>query len=98
MTTPTRRDKDLRFDWHPEPELLDFREESLSRTALERLGVAAWSTALDYLYQEAMRRPVGPDTYPELRRRFFPRAESSSQPPRPAPAPVAPSTSSAILE
>src|SRR5262245_21697861 len=94
MSSRTRRDKDPDFDWHPEPELINYREEARARAALERLGVAAWSTSLDYLYQEAMRRPVGPDTYPELRRHFFP----SSEPPRPEPAPAAPSTSSAILE
>ena len=98
MSDPPSRDKGPDVDWHTEPELINYREEARARAALERLGVAAWSTALDYLYQEGMRRPVGPDTYPELRRHFFPRAESSSEPPRPGPAPAAPSTSSAILE
>src|SRR6185503_3719006 len=98
MAPPTRRDKDLRYGWHPEPELLDFREESLARAALERLGVAAWSTALDYLYQEAMRRPVGSESYPEMRQRFFSGPESASQRQGPAPAPVQPRASGEILD
>jgi aromatic-L-amino-acid/L-tryptophan decarboxylase len=59
------------FDWHPEPELVGFRDPDVSREPLRRLGEAAWSLALDYLYDEAMRRPVGPDSYPEMRRRLF---------------------------
>ncbi|HLB62368.1 MAG TPA: aspartate aminotransferase family protein [Actinomycetota bacterium] len=59
------------FDWHPEPELVGYRDPTDSRAALEALGAAAWALGLDYLYEEAMRRPVGPDPYGELRRRFF---------------------------
>ncbi len=61
-----------RFDWHPEPELIGIRHEALSREALERIAAATWSTALDYLYDEALRRAMGePTTYAELRRMFF---------------------------
>jgi glutamate/tyrosine decarboxylase-like PLP-dependent enzyme len=81
-----------RFAWHPEPELLGFRYREAGRPALERLGQAAWSTGLDFLYDEAMRRAMGqPTGYAELRREFFgPTGE-------PAPAPREPSTSADIL-
>jgi len=59
------------FAWHPEPDLIGFCDAARSRPALEALGAAAWSLALDYLYDEAMRRPIGPDSYLELRRRLF---------------------------
>ncbi len=62
-----------------------------SRAALERLGARAWAAALDYLFDEAPRRPLGPETYPELRRGFFgPRG-------RPGPAPSLPAPSAALL-
>jgi len=81
-----------RFAWHPEPELLGFRYRQASRTALERLGEATWTTALDYLYDEALRRAMGePVGYPELRARFY------GEPGAPAPAPRAPSPSGDVL-
>ena len=73
-------DKRDPFSWHPEPELVGFRDEARSRPALERLGAAAWTACLDYLYREAMRRPVGPDSYPELRRRLFPERRAREGP------------------
>jgi aromatic-L-amino-acid decarboxylase len=79
------------FSWHPEPELIGFRDPQRARPALARLGAEAWEACLDYLYAEAMRRPVGPDAYPELRRRLFPGG-------RPEPAPVSPRTSGELLE
>ena len=79
------------FDWHPEPDLIAYRDPREAREGLARLGEETWRTALDWLYDEAMRRPVGPDSYPELRRRFF--GESL----RPAPAPRKPSSSDEIL-
>jgi aromatic-L-amino-acid decarboxylase len=64
--------------------LVDVRDPHRSRPALEALGDATWSEALDWLYGEALRRPIAGDAYPEARRRFFgPSAE-------PAVAPVAP--------
>jgi aromatic-L-amino-acid/L-tryptophan decarboxylase len=80
------------FAWHPEGELVDFRDPARSRDALEKLGARTWSAALDYLYDEAMRRPVRPDTYAEGRRRFFGDSE------RPAPAPARPSTATEVIE
>jgi hypothetical protein len=63
---------DPRFAWHPEPELIAITDEKASRPALERLGADAWRTALDYLYDEALRRAIGePAGYEELRRVFF---------------------------
>lgn len=92
-------DLDPRFDWHPEPELIDYRDPAVSREALERLGRAGWSAALDYLFEEAMKRPVGPDAYPELRRKFF--GGHPEAPPHgvlPGPAPEKPTTSGELLE
>jgi hypothetical protein len=52
--------------WHPEPELLDIRDEGRSRPALERLGQGAWSAALDYVYEHGMERAIGePADYAE---------------------------------
>ena len=80
-----------RFRWHPEPELLGIGDETTSREALERLGAAAWQTSLDYLYREGVRRGTGPDTYAELRERYFGAAGA------PGPAPVAPTPAGEIL-
>jgi glutamate/tyrosine decarboxylase-like PLP-dependent enzyme len=60
-----------RFDWHPEPELIDIRDPAASREALEELGQRMWAEALDWLYGTAMRRPTAPDLYPDMRRAFF---------------------------
>jgi aromatic-L-amino-acid decarboxylase len=79
------------FAWHPEPELIGYRDPERARAALEDFGKAVWDASLDYLYGEAMRRPVAPDSYPEMRRRYF--GETSE----PAPAPRAPSTSADLL-
>jgi aromatic-L-amino-acid decarboxylase len=72
------------FGWHPEPDMLDPGISS-SRAALEELGRATWDLALEYLFEEALRRPVGPDSYPELRRRLFgPSGLPASAPRRPS--------------
>jgi len=78
------------LEGHPEPELVDYRRSTGSRPALEALGAAAWKLALDYLYDEALRRPVGPEPYGELRRAFF--GDGPGSPPRSA------TPSSEILE
>ncbi len=78
--------------WHPEPELIDVRDAGVSRAPLERLGGAAWSTALDYLYDHAFDRALGGPTRPdELRTAFFGPAG------RPGPAPDEPTTMDALL-
>ena len=60
MTDGDGNEDRTRFDWHPEPGLIGFHDEELARAALERLGEATWTTALDWLYREAMLRPVAP--------------------------------------
>ena len=80
------------FAWHPEPELIGYDDEGRSRPALEALGKAAWAEALHYLYAEAMRRPVGSDSYVELRQRLF---GAGGQPEA---APRLPRASAGILE
>jgi glutamate/tyrosine decarboxylase-like PLP-dependent enzyme len=79
------------FDWSPEPELIDVRDEARSRAALEALGESTWREALDWLYGEAMRRPIHPRSYPEAREAFFGPAN------RPAPAPMSPSPWTEVL-
>jgi glutamate/tyrosine decarboxylase-like PLP-dependent enzyme len=79
--------------WHPEPELLDIRDAATSRPALERLGAAAWSAALDYVYDHGMTRAIGaPADYRELRGVFF--GPSG----KPAAAPHEGTTSDALIE
>ncbi|HEY3264650.1 MAG TPA: hypothetical protein VGK12_05770, partial [Actinomycetota bacterium] len=75
-----------RFAWHPEPELIGFRDAD-ARKALEELGSATWDAALDWLYHHAMRRPVSGAGYRELRRQYF----GASEEPSTAPAEGAPS-------
>jgi aromatic-L-amino-acid decarboxylase len=60
-----------RFDWHPEPELIDIRDPERARPALEDLGERMWTEALDWLYDRALRRPTAPDLYPEMRAAFY---------------------------
>jgi glutamate/tyrosine decarboxylase-like PLP-dependent enzyme len=83
---------DPRFTWHPEPDLIGITDQAASRPALERLGVDAWRTALDYLYDEAFRRAMGePAGYEELRQTFF--GPSGG----PTPAPARPTASAELL-
>ena len=61
-----------RFDWHPEPELIGYRDEGASRDALERLGEATWRAALDFLYDKTQRRAMGdPAAYRDLRAAYY---------------------------
>jgi aromatic-L-amino-acid decarboxylase len=76
---------------HPEPELIDTRDEERSRPALDRLGERTWREALDWLYGTAAVRPTAPDVYPDVRRAFF------GDGGRPAAAPDAGSTADAVL-
>jgi aromatic-L-amino-acid decarboxylase len=87
------------FSWHPEPELVWYADPARSREAIEGLGVAAWQVALDWLYDEAFRRPVGPMRYAELRRHWYgtpPDAPAGTAGPGPAPADPVPA--SAVLD
>ena len=80
-----------RFEWSPEPELIDVRDEARARPALEALGEQTWREALDWLYGEALRRPMHAQTYPEARETFFGPTH------RPAPAPMSPSMWNDVL-
>ena len=74
-----------RFDWSPEPELIDVRDEARSRPALEALGEQTWREALDWLYGEALRRPMHAQTYPEARETFFgPTGQAAAAPMSPS--------------
>ncbi len=82
-----------RFGWHPEPELVGYRDESASRAALERLGDATWRAALDFLYGPAAERAMGdPASYDEVRRSFFGERRA------PGPAPSSPIPAGEILQ
>jgi glutamate/tyrosine decarboxylase-like PLP-dependent enzyme len=88
-TAPVDLDAYLaRFDWHPEPELIGYRDEATSRAALERLGADTWRTALDFLYGKAMVRAMGdPAAYPELRAAYYaPQPGPTAAPGEPTPA------------
>jgi aromatic-L-amino-acid/L-tryptophan decarboxylase len=74
-----------------DPELLDIRDAGISRTSLERFGAAVWTEALDWLYGEAMVRPIQRESYPDSRRRFFGPSNE------PAPAPDVGSPADAVL-
>jgi aromatic-L-amino-acid/L-tryptophan decarboxylase len=80
------------IDWHPEPELLNLRDEGASREALRAAGAAVWETALDYLYDHAFVRAMGsPVDYEALRREFFGPSV------RPGEAPAGPRSLEAVL-
>jgi glutamate/tyrosine decarboxylase-like PLP-dependent enzyme len=76
-----------RFAWHPEPELIGYRDEGTSRAALEALGEATWRSALDFLYGRAMERAMGdPAPYDDLRAGYFaPDLEPRGAPDGPVP-------------
>ena len=82
-----------RFAWHPEPELIGYRDEGASREALRRLGADTWTAALDFLYGHAAARAMGdPGSYDDHRRTFYGDA------PGPGPAPAAPSPARDVLD
>ena len=81
------------IDWHPEPELINLRDEAASRAALRDAGAQVWETALDYLYGHAFARAMGePVEYDALRSAFFGPSDT------PAAAPRDPATLEALLE
>ncbi|MGK2849718.1 MAG: pyridoxal phosphate-dependent decarboxylase family protein [Candidatus Limnocylindrales bacterium] len=82
-----------RFDWHPEPELIGYRDAGASRAALSRLGAQTWEAALDFLYGTAMDRAMGdPSPYAEARRRYYEPSAGG-----PAPAPVGPTPAAEVI-
>jgi Glutamate decarboxylase and related PLP-dependent proteins len=97
---PDRHDPDAfleRFAWHPEPELIGYRDASRSREALERLGSETWTAALDFLYEQAARRAMGaPSGYDAARRAYF--GEEGGVARGPSAAPSEPATSRAVID
>ena len=93
-TAPADSDAFLaRFAWHPEPELIGYRNEEASRASLERLGEATWRAALDFLYGTAVHRAMGdPAGYESLRSSYF-GADGA-----PSTAPDSPTPAAAILD
>jgi aromatic-L-amino-acid/L-tryptophan decarboxylase len=87
-----------RFAWHPEPELIGFREPTASRAALASLGERTWQEALSYLYGIAADRAMGDaSAYTEARRRYF---ASDPAGPRdgPGPAPADPMRAGEVID
>ena len=86
-----------RFDWHPEPELIGYRDEATSRAALASLGLRTWHDALEFLYGIATQRAMGDASpYAEARRRYY---GSDPAGPRdgPGPAPTEPQRAAEVL-
>jgi glutamate/tyrosine decarboxylase-like PLP-dependent enzyme len=81
-----------RFAWHPEPELIGYRDEEASRGPMATLAADTWTTALDFLYGHAADRAMG-DTRPhDLLRRAYHGGGG------PGPAPADPMTARAVLD
>jgi aromatic-L-amino-acid decarboxylase len=74
-----------RFGWHPDPGLIG-HDDPAAIGALAALGEDAWRTALEFLTDEALRRPVAGLAYPTMRERFFgPAHGPSAAPDAPSP-------------
>jgi len=98
VTDPASGDPLAAFSWHPEPELVWYADEAASRDAIAALGAAAWEVALDWLYEEGLRRPTGGAGYAELRRDYFgARPDAPAATVGPGPAPTAPASAEAVL-
>ena len=81
-----------RFAWHPEPELIGYRDEEASRGPMTTLAADTWTTALDFLYGHAADRAMG-DTRPhDVLRRAYHGGSG------PGPAPADPMTARAVLD
>jgi glutamate/tyrosine decarboxylase-like PLP-dependent enzyme len=75
-----------RFDWHPEPELIGYRDAVGSREALTALNARTWQAALDFVYGTAAERAMGdPAAYADVRGTYYQPSGG-----RPASAPVGP--------
>jgi aromatic-L-amino-acid decarboxylase len=87
-----------RFDWHPEPELIGYRDEASSRAALAGLGTSTWHHALEFLYGTAVVRAMGDASpFPEARRRYY-ASDPSGPRDGPGPAPIDPMRAGDVLE
>jgi glutamate/tyrosine decarboxylase-like PLP-dependent enzyme len=87
-----------RFDWHPEPELIGYRDEGVSRRALAGLGERTWREALEFVYGTAVARAMGDASpYEEARRRYY--ASDPSGPRHgPGPAPTEPMRAAEVID
>ena len=86
-----------RFTWHPEPELVGYRDEAASRAALAALGERTWADALDFLYGIAQVRAMGdPSPYDEARRRYY-ASDPAGARSGPGPAPMEPMRAADVL-
>ena len=97
-TTPIDIDAYLeRFDWHPEPELIGYRDEATSRSAMAALGQRTWHEALEFLYGIASQRAMGDaSAYAEARRRYYASDPAGSRH-GPGPAPHAPMRAADVI-
>jgi len=87
-----------RFDWHPEPELIGYRDEGASRPALESLGVRTWHEALEFVYRTAVVRAMGDASpYDEARRRYYASDPAGSRD-GPGPAPAEPMRAADVID
>ncbi len=87
-----------RFDWHPEPELIGFRDEGASREALAQLGEQTWAAALQFLYGTAVVRAMGdPSSYEEARTHYYGSDPTGSRR-APGSAPAAPAPAAAVID
>jgi Pyridoxal-dependent decarboxylase conserved domain len=87
-----------RFDWHPEPELIGYRDAETSRAALASLGLRTWHEALEFLYGIATERAMGDASpYTEARRRYYASDPAGSRD-GPGPAPTEPRRASEVLD
>ena len=87
-----------RFHWHPEPELIGYRDESSSRAALAGLGASTWHHALEFLYGTAVVRAMGDASpYPEARRRYY-ASDPDGARSGPGPAPSEPMRAADVLD
>jgi glutamate/tyrosine decarboxylase-like PLP-dependent enzyme len=87
-----------RFDWHPEPELIGYRDEDTSRAAMASLGKRTWHEALEFVYGIATERAMGDaSAFAEARRRYF---ASDPAGPRdgPGPAPTEPMRAADVID
>jgi glutamate/tyrosine decarboxylase-like PLP-dependent enzyme len=87
-----------RFDWHPEPELIGFRDEATSRDALAALGQRTWDEALEFLYGIATERAMGDaSAYAEARRRYY-ASDPEGARDGPGPAPSEPMRATHVID
>ena len=86
-----------RFAWHPEPELIGYRDEATSRAALASLGARTWHEALTFLYGIAAERAMGDASpYEEARRRYY-ASDPAGARDGPGPAPIEPMRADDVL-